>query len=242
MLKINSLSAYYGSIIALKDISIEIKDGQICCIIGSNGAGKSTLAKSISGMTKISGEIIWNAKRISSLSPRKIAKMGITHVPEGRHIFTGLSVRENLIAGTITWHGFFGRKSFENDLKAVYSLFPRLKERESQMGWSLSGGEQQMLAIGRALMSRPEILILDEPSMGLAPAIINELFKKIEEINKNNKITILLIEQNAKLALNISDYAYVIENGTVSLQGPSKDLKNDDRIANAYFGKFGRHS
>jgi branched-chain amino acid transport system ATP-binding protein len=241
MLKISKLCAYYGAIIALKGIDLEINDGEICCIIGSNGAGKSTLAKSISGMLKITGNISWNETKISGLSSRKIAMMGITHVPEGRHIFTGLSVRENLKAGTITWHGFFGRKSYENDLELVYSLFPRLKERQNQMGWSLSGGEQQMLAIGRALMSRPSILILDEPSMGLAPGIIAELFKKIVEINKTQNLTIMLIEQNAKLALNISEHAYIIENGQIAFHGLSSELRSDKRISEAYFGKFVKH-
>jgi branched-chain amino acid transport system ATP-binding protein len=240
MLRIENLCAYYGSIMALNNINLEIMKGQICCIIGSNGAGKSTLAKSISGMVKITGQISWDGKVISGLSPRNIAKLGVTHVPEGRHIFTGLTVRENLAVGAITWHGFFGRKSYNAELETVYTLFPRLKERENQMGWSLSGGEQQMLAIGRALMSRPSILILDEPSMGLAPAVMGELFKKIVEINKTQNLTILLIEQNAKLALTISGYVYIIENGTIGLHGTTAELKDDDRIAGAYFGKFAK--
>lgn len=238
MLKIENLHAWYGAIEALCGINLEIRDGEICCLIGSNGAGKTTLAKSISGMSKISGEIRWNEKKISGLSPRRIAGMGITHVPEGRHIFPGLSVRENLEVGTITWHGFFGRKSFGEELELVYGLFPRLKEREKQMGWSLSGGEQQMLAVGRALMSRPDILILDEPSMGLAPIVIEELFQKIAEINKSRNLTILLIEQNANLALGMSDYAYVLEHGKVSFEGKAKELLADERIARAYLGKF----
>lgn len=238
MLKIDHLHAYYGSIEALRGIDMEIMDGQICCLIGSNGAGKTTLAKTISGMSKMTGEISWNGQSISKLSPLKIARLGITHVPEGRHVFPGLTVRENLEVGTITWHGFFGRKSFAEDLEMVYGLFPRLKEREKQMGWSLSGGEQQMLAVGRALMSRPHILILDEPSMGLAPLVIDELFHKIVEINQQQKLTILLIEQNANLALSMSHYAYVLEHGKVSFHGEAARLKSDPRIAAAYLGKF----
>lgn len=240
MLKIENLHAYYGAIEALRGINLEIRDGEICCLIGSNGAGKTTLAKSISGMSRISGKIWWNGELISGLGPKKIAGMGITHVPEGRHIFPGLTVRENLEVGTITWHGFFGKKSFQGELDLVYDLFPRLKEREKQMGWSLSGGEQQMLAVGRALMSRPNILILDEPSMGLAPIVIEELFQKISEINKSRKLTILLIEQNANLALGMSDYAYVLEHGKVSFDGKAGELLADDRIKKAYLGQFSR--
>lgn len=240
MLKIRNLHAYYGAIEALCGIDIEIRDGEICCLIGSNGAGKTTLAKSISGMSKTTGEIWWDGRKISGLNPRKIAGMGITHVPEGRHIFPGLSVRENLEVGTITWHGFFGRKSFIEDLEMVYELFPRLKEREKQMGWSLSGGEQQMLAVGRALMSRPNILILDEPSMGLAPIVIEELFQKISAINREQKLTILLIEQNANLALGMSDYAYVLEHGKISFDGKANELLADERIIQAYLGKFAK--
>ncbi len=240
MLVTSHLHVYYGVIEALNDINLEIEDGSICCIIGSNGAGKTTLAKSISGMTQIKGTIMWNDKKISSLSPRKIAKLGITHVPEGRHIYPGLTVRENLEVGAITWQGFFGGKPYDSELQMVYDLFPRLKEREKQMGWSLSGGEQQMLAMGRALMSHPEVLILDEPSMGLAPLVIEEMFEKIVEINKKQKITVLLIEQNAKLALSVSDYAYVLESGKINFHGKAAELRNDERIKTAYLGKFAK--
>lgn len=242
MLKISNLYTYYGTIEALCEINMEINDGTICCVIGSNGAGKTTLLKSISGVTNTKGRITWNDKIISDLSPRKIAKLGIAHVPEGRHIFTGLTVRENLEVGTITWHGFFGKKPFNEDLEFVYDLFPRLKEREKQMGWSLSGGEQQMLAIGRALMSRPNILMLDEPSMGLAPALVDELFTKIVEINKTKKLTLLLVEQNARLALEVSNYAYVIERGKIAFHGKAKDLQTDERTIRSYLGKFARES
>ena len=164
--------------------------------------------------------------------------MGIIHVPEGRHIFPGLTVRDNLETGTINWHGFFGRKSYSAELEEVFTLFPRLKEREKQLGWSLSGGEQQMLAIGRALMSRPKMLMLDEPSMGLAPLVIAELFEKIVAINRAQHIPILLVEQNARLALEISHQAYIIDGGKVILSGKANELRNDERVIRAYLGKF----
>lgn len=242
MLNIVNLNAYYGSIEALNNINMEIEDGTICSVIGSNGAGKSTLLKSISGVTKMQGDIVWNDVSLCGLSPRKISKMGISHVPEGRHIYPGLTVRENLEVGTVPWHGFFGRKPFDQDLEAVYELFPRLKEREKQLGWCLSGGEQQMLAIGRALMSRPKLLMLDEPSMGLAPVIIDELFVKIVELNKIQHLTILLVEQNAKLALEVSDYAYVIEHGRIAFHDRAELLRNDSRIVKSYLGKFAKET
>lgn len=184
------------------------------------------------------GSITWNGQEITGLKPTKIAKLGITHVPEGRQVFPGLTVRENLETGTIGWHGFFGHGRYEEDLDRVFQLFPRLKERENQKGWSLSGGEQQMLAIGRALMARPRLLLLDEPSMGLAPLIIEEMFKKIVEINRVSRLPVLLVEQNASLALEISDYAYVIEQGRISFHGKASELRDDPRIVAAYLGQF----
>ena len=174
---------------------------------------------------------------ISGKTPRYIAKKGIIHVPEGRHIFPGLSVENNLETGTINWHGFFGRQSYEKELEEVYALFPRLKERRKQLGWSLSGGEQQMLAIGRAMMARPKVLMLDEPSMGLAPLVVQELFEKIVAINKTG-VPILLVEQNAKMALEISKTAYIVDGGEIILNGRADQLKNDPRVIEAYLGKF----
>lgn len=238
MLKINNLKSYYGSIQALNGIDLDVKDKNITCLIGSNGAGKSTLLKSISGMLNSTGSInVTNVGEILGKTPRYIAKQNIIHVPEGRHIFPKLTVKENLETGTINWHGFFSSKPFDKDLKEVYELFPRLEERKNQQGWSLSGGEQQMLTIGRAIMARPKLLMLDEPSMGLAPLVIRELFEKIIEVN-NKGIPILLVEQNANLALEVSDYAYIIDNGNVVLEGNSKDLRNDPRVVEAYLGKF----
>lgn len=242
MLTINNLHAYYGTIEALKGIDIEVKDGDICAIIGANGAGKTTLLKSISGIVNRIGAIVWNGEDISRCNSLQTVRKGIVHVPEGRLVFPGLSVRENLEMGTINWHGFFGRKPYNDDLKKVYELFPRLEERKYQKAWSLSGGEQQMLAIGRGLMARPKLLMLDEPSMGLAPLIVEELFKKIVEINTVQGIPILLIEQNANLALEISDYAYILERGQIALEGPSKELHSDPRVVKAYLGKFAAKS
>ena len=241
MLQIKNLHSYYGVIEALKGINLTVEDGQICCLIGANGAGKTTLLKSVSGFLRHTGEIKWNSTDLSNASPRKVAMEGIIHVPEGRQVFPGLSVEENLEVGTIRWHGFFGHKSYKSELEMVYELFPRLKERKNQLAWSLSGGEQQMLAIGRGLMARPELLMLDEPSMGLAPIIIDELFEKIVEINKSG-VAILLIEQNAKLALKIADYAYVLNQGKFEFEGNALDLASDPRVQAVYFGNFKKNN
>ena len=234
MLKIKGLHAYYGSIEALSGIDMEAADG-ITCLIGSNGAGKSTLLSAISGMGNAKGSIELDGVELMGLKPQKIAKLGIAHVPEGRHVFPALSVEENLETGTITWHGYFSRKSIKEDLENVYELFPRLAERRKQGAWSLSGGEQQMLAMGRALMARPKFLLLDEPSMGLAPLVIKEMFDKIIGINKQGT-PVLLVEQNAKMALTVSQYAYVLERGKIIISGRSEDLRSDDRIVKAYLG------
>jgi len=237
MLKINDLHAYYGAIEALKGINMHVDEGKIVCMIGSNGAGKTTLLNSISRMVRSTGSIKWDDVELTEMSPTRIAKFGILHVPSGRHVFPGLTVRENLELGTVNWRGPFGAPKFKEDLENVYELFPRLKEREKQLAWSLSGGEQQMLAIGRALMGRPKILLLDEPSMGLAPVVVAELFEKIVDINKSG-MTIMLVEQNAKIALKCSHYAYVLEEGHIVLEGEAASLRNDPRIIQAYLGKF----
>lgn len=237
MLQIENLHAYYGAIEALKGINLTVPDGKIVCLIGANGAGKTTTLKSISGVVKHTGSINFNGEDISKASAKQVNKAGVIHVPEGRLVFPGLTVRENLEVGTISWHGFFGHASFEEEIEKVFALFPRLEERKDQQAWSLSGGEQQMLAIGRGLMARPKLLMLDEPSMGLAPLVIEEVFKKIREINEQG-ISILLIEQNAKRALESSDYAYIIEQGEIRFEGNAKELENDERIAKAYLGNF----
>ena len=224
MLTIKDLHAYYGQIEALKGIDISVQEGKIVCLIGSNGAGKTTLLNAISRMIHTEGSIKWNDTELTTMSPQKVAKFGIMHVPSGRHVFPGLSVRDNLELGTVSWRGAFGRGKYDEDIEKVFELFPRLKERENQLAWSMSGGEQQMLAVGRA-------------SMGLAPVVVNELFEKIVEINKTG-MTILLVEQNAKIALKNSDYAYVIEQGRITMEGNAADLRSDPRITQAYLGKF----
>lgn len=241
MLKIKDLYVKYGSIEAVKGIDLEVGDHSIVCLIGSNGAGKTSLLKAISGMVDHTGTIEWNGERISDYSSTTIAKRGVQHVPEGRQVFPGLTVFENLEAGCINWRGYFGKPDYGQELEYVYNMFPRLKERHNQLAWSLSGGEQQMLAIGRALMGRPKILLLDEPSMGLAPLVIDELFEKIMEINKTG-LPVLMVEQNARKALKVSDYAYVISQGRISMEGRSSMLIHDDQVIATYFGKHWKSS
>ena len=238
MLKIEKLSAFYDTICALDQVDLEIPDGEIRCIIGSNGAGKTTLLNSISGVTNNSGRIEWNGRAIERVPAFRRASLGIAHVPEGRQVFAGLTVRENLEVATIAWRGPFGRQSFAEELDVVYQLFPRLKEREKQLSWSMSGGEQQMLAVGRALMARPKIIMMDEPSMGLAPLVVDELFDKIVEINRKLHLSVLLVEQNAMRALGVSSYAYVLEHGHITLEGDAASLQNDERVVQAYLSEL----
>jgi branched-chain amino acid transport system ATP-binding protein len=235
MLKIDKLDVYYGGIHALKEISFDIEKGQIVSLIGSNGAGKTTILKVISGIVKQkSGSVLFNEENISKLPSEKIVELGVIHVPEGRKIFTALNVEENLLMGAYLRKD---KRGIEDELNNVYELFPRLKERKKQMGGTLSGGEQQMLAIGRALMSKPKLLMLDEPSMGLAPIVVQEIFETIEKLNKERELTVLLVEQNANIALQVSHHAYVIETGEIVLQGSGKELLGDDRVRKAYLGE-----
>ncbi len=236
MIEIRDLHCYYGAIEALRGINMKIEDGAITCLIGSNGAGKTSTLKSISNVVRRTGDIIYGGADLSHLKDIQIARQGVIHVPEGRGVFPGLTVEENLLTGTVNWHGLFGRGSYDQDLAEVYELFPRLRERRNQLAWSLSGGEQQMLAIGRGLMGRPKVMMLDEPSMGLAPLVVAELFEKIVEINRERGITILLVEQNAKLALKVSNYAYVLEQGRILIEGPAKELRHDPKVVSAYMG------
>ena len=236
MLKIENLIANYGRIEALHGISLEVREHEIVALIGSNGAGKTTLLNSVSGHVTKEGKIELAGENISKLAPDKIARKGVLHVPEGRHVFPGLTVEQNLLVGTAANKGVRLSAGNKGDLDYVYDIFPRLLERRKQLAWSLSGGEQQMLAIGRAIMGHPRLLMLDEPSMGLAPLVIDELFEKIVEINKSGT-PVLLVEQNAKLALKVSDRAYILERGNISLSGKSKDLINDKRVTEAYLGK-----
>lgn len=234
MLEIKDLHVSYGGIKALRGINIEVPDGKIVTLIGANGAGKSTLLRTISGLVKAeSGSILLDGKDITGLAINKICAEGIALSPEGRHVFTDLSVLENLKIGAYLRKD---KKEIEKDLEWVFKLFPRLKERSWQYAGTLSGGEQQMLAVGRALMSKPKILMLDEPSLGLAPLIVQQIFDIIREIN-NAGVTVLLIEQNANMALKTADLAYVIETGEIVLSGTGKQVLENPTVREAYLGK-----
>lgn len=231
MLEVKNLSVSYGHVDALHNVDITVPTGKIVSIIGSNGAGKTSLVNAISGLVKPqSGELIFNGEALPKQSHKIVAK-GVVQVPEGRKVFAGLTVQENLIMGSSQL-----RKPFKEMEAEIYRLFPRLGERKSQQAGTLSGGEQQMLAIGRAMMSEPEFIMFDEPSLGLAPVIVKQVFKIIKEINSRGT-TILLIEQNARQALGISDYTYVLENGHIILNGPSKQMLNDPAVQKAYLGE-----
>ncbi|MGE7766796.1 ABC transporter ATP-binding protein [Peribacillus sp. NPDC096540] len=233
MLKIEDINVYYGNIQALKGISLSINEGEIVTLIGANGAGKSTMLKTISGLLKPKqGKIMYEGQSIGGKAAQSIVKMGISHVPEGRRVFANMTVEENLQLGAYLRKDKAGIKQ---DMEKVYELFPRLLERLKQQSGTLSGGEQQMLAMGRALMAKPRLLLLDEPSMGLAPLLVKQIFNIIEEINKTDT-TILLVEQNANLALSIADRAYVVETGRIVLSGKSEELTASEEIKNAYLG------
>ena len=233
MLKVEKLNVHYGVIHALKDVSMEVKEGEIVSLIGANGAGKTTLLQTISGLLKkTSGEVVFLGKSMNKVSAKNIVKEGITQVPEGRHIFSGMSVYENLLMGAYLRKDKDGIKA---DLQDIYQRFPILEKRSSQDASTLSGGEQQMLAMGRALMARPKILLLDEPSMGLAPILVKEIFNIIKDINEKGT-TVLLVEQNAKMALSIADRAYVMETGNIVMTGTGAELGNSPEIQKAYLG------
>ncbi|MDN3017756.1 ABC transporter ATP-binding protein [Paenibacillus sp. BSR1-1] len=233
MLKINDINVYYGNIHALKGVSLDINQGEIVTLIGANGAGKSTLLKTISGLLKPkNGEIVFEDEHIAGKVPQLIVKRGLGQVPEGRRVFSNMSVEENLELGAYLRKD---KKGIREDFEKVYQLFPRLLERRKQLSGTLSGGEQQMLAMGRALMGQPRLLLLDEPSMGLAPLLVKQIFNIIEEINKTGT-TILLVEQNANMALSIADRAYVIETGKIVASGSAEELSASDQIRNAYLG------
>ena len=232
MLKISNVETFYGKIQALRGVNITINEGEIVSLIGANGAGKSTLLMTISGVNKArTGEIIFEGKNIEKYEPHDIVNLGIAQAPEGRRIFSRLTVEENLKLGA---HANEKGKFFDTDVKDVYSLFPVLSDRKSQRGGTLSGGEQQMLAIGRSLMNRPKVLLLDEPSLGIAPKLVNQIFSAIKNINKEKKLTIFLVEQNAKKALELADRAYVLVNGKVTLKGTGQELLKNQDIQAAY--------
>jgi len=234
MLRISDLSIYYGKSIALRSVTLEVGDGEIVSLLGANGAGKSTALRTISGLlTPRTGEITFLGEKISGLPPHKVVRKGISHCPEGRRIFPDLTVYENLVMMGAYLRS--DKKEVMESLENIYSLFPKLKERINQRGGTLSGGEQQMLAIGRALMSKPKLLLLDEPSLGLAPSAVQDLARRIREINESG-VTVLLVEQNARMALGISDRAYVLEVGKIALSGKAKDLIQVDQVRKAYMG------
>ena len=234
MLKVDNLHVKYGVIPALKGISFHVAPGEIVALIGANGAGKTTTLHCISGLVKaVEGTITFSGQNITNIPAHKIVELGISQVPEGRGVFPNLTVLENLNLGAYLRND---KEEIEKDLQVVYEIFPRLEERKKQAGGTLSGGEQQMLAIGRALMARPKLLLLDEPSMGLAPIVVEGIFKTIRRINKQNNTTILLVEQNAHMALMLSNRAYVLETGVISMTGNSRDLQNDDQIRKSYLG------
>jgi branched-chain amino acid transport system ATP-binding protein len=233
LLEVKNIKTYYGNICALKDVTFEVHEGEIVCLIGSNGAGKTTTLKSITGLLHpAEGSIFFNGKDITCMEPHHIVEEGIAMVPEGRHVFAKLSTIENLEMGA------YSRKDSHNiqkDIENVFTLFPRLKERSKQSAGTLSGGEQQMLAIARALMAKPKLLLLDEPSMGLAPLLLESIFENVREINAQGT-TVLLVEQNTKLALAIAQRGYVLQTGMVNLSGKTEELRNDELVKKTYLG------
>lgn len=235
MLKVENLNVHYGVIHAIEDVSIEVNDGEIVTLIGANGAGKTTILHTITGLKKAtSGSVIWDDTNLLTEDPSKIITHGVAHVPEGRHVFVDMTVRENLEMGAY----MYGRKDKDKVIERmdhVFERFPRLKERQNQLAGTFSGGEQQMLAVGRALMSDPKIILMDEPSMGLSPLLVQEIFGIIKEVNKQG-ITVLLVEQNAKMALKAANRAYVLETGRIKLSGDAKELLNNDDVRKAYLG------
>lgn len=234
ILEIKDLRVFYDSVQALRGVSLSVPKGSIVCLIGANGAGKSTVLRSISGVKRpTSGEILFNGQSITALAPHSLVKMGIVQCPEGRGVFPNLTVEENLDLGAYIRHD---HAEIQKDLEHVYSLFPRLKERHKQAAGTLSGGEQQMLAIGRALMARPQLLLLDEPSLGLAPQVIELIFETIEKINREGT-TVLLVEQNAQLALESSHTAYVLETGEIILEGEASQVLENPKVKQAYLGQ-----
>lgn len=239
MLRLTNINTYYGKVHALKNVSLHLGEGEIVTLIGANGAGKTTILNTISGVTPASaGEIIFCKEPVTALSPDKIVQRGISQVPEGRQVFKPLSVEDNLELGAyLRYLNREGKASIHKDMDKVFALFPRLEERRKQLAGTMSGGEQQMLAIGRALMANPKMLLLDEPSMGLAPLVVQEIFRVLERLRRESGTTILLVEQNAKAALKLADRGYVLETGKVILEGPADELLENAEVKRAYLGK-----
>jgi branched-chain amino acid transport system ATP-binding protein len=234
VLEVKNLVVNYGVITALQGVSLSVKQGGIVTLIGANGAGKTTMLRAISGLLRArSGDVFYQGKNITNLAAHKLVELGIAHVPEGRMVFANLTVLENLRMGAYLVKD---RAAIQREMDYAFNIFPRLKEREKQIAGTLSGGEQQMLAIGRALMSKPRFLMLDEPSLGIAPLLVQKIFEKIVEINRDHGITVLLVEQNANLALEISSYGYVLETGRILLHGSSASLRENPQVRSAYLG------
>lgn len=237
MLKLEKVNTYYGRIQALRDVSLEVAEGEIVAVIGPNGAGKTTLLNTISGVVPAaSGQIIFDGQPIAHLSPEKIVRLGISQVPERRQVFATMSVLDNLILGAYHRYGRDAKEEIERDLEFVFHIFPRLKERIKQAAGTLSGGEQQMLALGRGWMAKPKLLLMDEPSLGLAPLLTKEIFRVSGELRERG-MTILLVEQNARAALELADRAYVMESGQVVLEGTTAELAADERVQRVYLGR-----
>lgn len=236
LLETKNVNTYYGNIHALKGVSLGVDEGEIVTVIGANGAGKTTLLNTISGILRpASGEILFRNEPIGRLSPDKMVRMGISQVPERRQVFSTLNVLDNLLLGAYLRHGKEPKARIQEDLDSVFEIFPVLKERQRQMGGTLSGGEQQMLALGRGLMARPKLLLLDEPSLGLAPLLVREIFRVAGEL-RDRGTTILLVEQNARAALTLADRGYVLETGSVVVEGTSEEMLDDRRVQQAYLG------
>ncbi len=235
MLEIKDLRVKYGGINALNGISMKVPEGKIITLVGANGAGKSTTLRSITKLvTPVSGSITYDGKELTHMSTQDIVKLGITLVPEGRHVFDDMTVDENLMIGAYLRKD---KENFKKDIAFIHEMFPRLKERAKQLSGTLSGGEQQMLAVGRALMSNPKVMMMDEPSLGLAPLVVKDIFNIIQKVNKERGMTILLIEQNANAALKIADYGYVMETGNIGLEGTGQELLANERVKELYLGK-----
>lgn len=238
MLRVQSVVTYYGRVLALKGVSLHVDQGEIVAIVGPNGAGKTTILNTISGIVPPrSGKVFFDGKDVTGYPTETLVEMGLVQVPEGRQLFGGMTVYENLILGAYRRSRSAKKTELSDDLETVYSIFPVLRERRNQLAGTLSGGEQQMLALGRALMSRPKMLLLDEPSMGLAPLVVKEIFKVISDLRKERGTTVLIVEQNAKAALGIARRAYVMETGRIVLEGTSAELVRNPEIQRAYLGK-----
>lgn len=238
MLRVKNINTYYGQVHALKNVSLHLSQGEIVTLIGANGAGKTTILNSLSAVTPPkSGDILFAGSSINHLPPDRIVELGISQVPEGRQVFKPLSVEDNLELGAYLRYRKEGRGAIKKEMEIIYTLFPRLKERRKQLAGTLSGGEQQMLAIGRALMAKPKLLLLDEPSMGLAPLVVQEIFSVIKNLRREKGTTVLLVEQNAKAALKMADRGYVLETGKVILEGLASELLENKEVQRAYLGK-----